>query len=200
MNPLWMMLGGYAAGSVPTGVWLGKVWKGIDVRQHGSRNLGATNVFRVLGKGPGIATLLIDMLKGLLPVLLARTWYPGETGIIVGVGVSAILGHMTSPFVGFKGGKGVATSTGVFAALLPGPALAAVLTFGVVLAASRYVSLGSILSAIVLVVVTWLSPVDMILKYMATGITALVIWMHRSNIERLRAGTESRVFERKSHS
>src|SRR5882672_11102169 len=97
----------YLIGSVPTGYWLGKLWKGVDVRQFGSGNLGATNVFRVLGVVPGLLTFVIDFSKGLISVLVAKRLFPGELSIALCAGLAAILGHTTSVFVRFRGGKGV---------------------------------------------------------------------------------------------
>ncbi len=111
----------YLLGSIPTGYWLGRAWKGIDIRQYGSGNLGATNVYRVLGAKPALFTFTIDCLKGLIPVLLAKHLFPDELSMAALAGVIAILGHTMSVFVHFRGGKGMATSTGVFAALMPEP-------------------------------------------------------------------------------
>lgn len=183
----------YLIGAIPTGYWLGKAWKGVDVRKHGSGNLGATNVFRVLGKGPGVITLTVDILKGLLPVLVMQRLFPGNLEWSLTTGLLTILGHTTSPFVGFRGGKGVATSAGVFAALLPWPAAAAVATFGVALLLSGYVSLSSILAAIVLTFSAWVLKAPYLLQLAAAVVGVFVIWKHRGNIQRLRAGTENRI-------
>src|SRR5580765_1517553 len=108
MTLIGIILASYLIGSIPTGYWLGKLWKGIDVRQQGSGNLGATNVFRVLGVAPGIVTLLLDILKGIAPVMWVQHVHPGDLGLAVAAGLAAIMGHMTSIFVRFRGGKGVA--------------------------------------------------------------------------------------------
>jgi glycerol-3-phosphate acyltransferase PlsY len=183
----------YLIGSIPTGYWLGKLWKGIDVRQQGSGNLGATNVFRVLGPTAGATTLLLDIAKGAAPVLWAEHAFPGDLRIAAAAGVAAILGHTTSVFVNFHGGKGVATSTGVFAALLPIPALIAVGTFGVCLALTRRVSASSIGASIALAVSAFFYAPSRLLAYTATAVAALVIWRHRGNIQRLIDGTEPRI-------
>ena len=155
---LWV-LGAYLLGSIPTGYWLGQAWKGIDVRQHGSGNLGATNVFRVLGKGPGAVTLILDLAKGFLPVAFCLRTFPGQLGLAAAVGVAAIVGHTTSFWVQFKGGKGVATSGGVFLALLPVPGLIAIGIFFLSLVVTRIVSISSMLAAVGLAVSAWcLSP------------------------------------------
>jgi len=193
VNPAIALIASYFIGAIPTGVWLGKAWKGIDVRQHGSGNLGATNVFRVLGKGPGSVTLALDILKGLLPVLVAQHYWPNYPGMAILSGLLAIIGHMTSPFARFKGGKGVATSAGVFAALLPIPTAAAVIAFILVFGISGYVSLGSLVAAAVLAGTACFLPVLVLLKGLAVLIAVLVFWTHRGNIQRLRQGTENRI-------
>lgn len=192
MTPWLILILAYLLGAIPTGYWLGLFWKGVDVRKQGSGNLGATNVFRVLGKGPGIVTLIIDILKGYIPVALAQHVAGVGSLLAIEAGVLAILGHTTSPFVGFRGGKGVATSAGVFAALLPLPIALAVLAFVVTFGISRYVSLSSIIAAIVLAIAAVCEPVALILKLMAIAVALFVIVKHRSNIQRLRAGTENR--------
>lgn len=187
-----LLCGAYFLGAIPTGYWLGLAWKGKDVRKLGSGNLGATNVFRVLGKGPGMITLVLDIVKGLVPVLVAQHFYPGHLRLAVATGLLAILGHTTSPFVGFRGGKGVATSAGVFGALLPWPTVVAGLTFAVVFALSGFVSLGSIVSAIALTFSAWALKAPYSLQLTAGLVSGFVIWKHRTNIQRLRAGTENR--------
>jgi acyl phosphate:glycerol-3-phosphate acyltransferase len=183
----------YLLGSIPTGYWLGKAWKGIDVRQHGSGNLGATNVLRVLGKGPGFITLALDILKGVIPVLLCSYYFPGEQTLALAAGLSAIAGHVTSPFVRFHGGKGVATSAGVFLALLPGPTLIALGVFGLSLVVSRFVSFSSMLAALSLTAAAWaLCPVRR-LNWATTVLAAFVFWTHRANIRRLLKGTENKI-------
>jgi len=216
----------YLIGSIPTGYWLGKVWKGIDIRQHGSGNVGATNVFRVLGAGPGLVTLLIDILKGWVcvyvclkgivtmaytPILTATITigpcdipgFCGTTSVMMNplvlatlAGLTAILGHCTSPFVGFKGGKGVATSAGVFLALMPIPGLIALGIFLLSLAATRIVSISSILAALGLAVSAWCLTRPMVFDDAATVVAALILYKHRSNIHRLLKGTEPRLYGR----
>ena len=189
---LFVVLVAYLIGSIPTGYWLGKLWKGIDVRQHGSGNLGATNVFRVLGTGPGVITLLIDILKGAIPVLLVKHLYPQFMNLPIAAGIAAIVGHTTSMFVGFRGGKGVATSAGVFAALLPLPTAIAVGVFALSFALSRMVSISSILAALALSLAAFILSPERGLAYTAAAVACLVIWTHRGNIRRILDGTESR--------
>lgn len=189
----------YLLGSIPTGLWLGKAWKGIDVRQQGSGNLGATNVFRVLGAGPGALTLALDILKGFAAVALAKCCYPGILQTSVIAGICAILGHTMSIFVRFRGGKGVATSGGVFLGLLPIPTLAALLTFAIVFGVSRYVSVGSLSAAAVLVGASFAQGAPAMLSWMAVAVALLVTWTHRGNIQRLMNGTENRIeFKKKA--
>ncbi len=183
----------YFLGSIPTGYWLGKAWKGIDIRKQGSGNLGATNVLRVLGKGPALFTFTVDCLKGLLPVLICQHLYPGDLLIATLTGVAAILGHTMSVFVNFQGGKGMATSTGVFAALLPIPWLAAITVFLTVTITTRYVSLGSILGAVTLSACSFIFQTPRPLAWTTVIIALFVIWKHRANIQRLLQGTENRL-------
>lgn len=181
----------YVLGSIPTGLWLGQWLRGIDIRQHGSQNIGATNTLRVLGKPLGAAALLGDMLKGAVPVLLLGRLDPWEY-LPLACGIAAILGHSFSLFLGFKGGKGVATSTGVFGALLPIPTLIAAVVFGVTVYISRMVSLGSILAAITLSVACFFVPGTPVLRGIVVAVAVLVIWKHRSNIGRILRGEESK--------
>ena len=196
MNPDAAALGAialsYVLGSIPTGLWLGRVFRGVDIREHGSKNIGATNTMRVLGKGLGAVALNGDMAKGVIPVLaFARvTEWPHAP---LACGLAAILGHTLSIFLSFRGGKGVATSAGVFLALAPLAAFAAAVVFGIVVGATRMVSAGSILAAATLTVAVWVLPHDLPLRIIATLVAALVIVRHRTNIRRILRGTESRV-------
>jgi glycerol-3-phosphate acyltransferase PlsY len=183
----------YFLGSIPTGYWLGLAWKGVDVRQHGSGNLGATNVLRVLGTGAGVLTLALDILKGLIPVLISERLFPHELTLAILTGLAAILGHTASIFVRFRGGKGVATAAGVFVALLPVPMLAAVVVFAVVFGWSRYVSLGSLLAAVTLASSSWIVSAPPPLIWTTVAVVAFVFWTHRTNIQRLLKGTEHRI-------
>jgi glycerol-3-phosphate acyltransferase PlsY len=200
----------YLAGSVPFGLLVG--WtRGIDVRKHGSGNIGASNVGRLLGRKFFFLVMFLDLLKSLIPMLAASWMTAGAKAtpllyvLILLVGFSAIIGHMFSVFLKFKGGKGVATSTGVMLGLWPYYTLPAVVTismFLVLLYATRYISVGSIGAAItfplaylgIALANHWdpfarQSP----LLIFASVIAALVIFKHRSNIVRLRAGTENRI-------
>jgi glycerol-3-phosphate acyltransferase PlsY len=186
------ILASYVLGSVPTGLWLGLRFRGIDIREHGSRNIGATNTMRVLGKGLGGAALAADILKGWVPVVLfaqAAAW----PYLPLACGVAAILGHSFSLFLGFKGGKGVATSTGVFLGLLPIPTLIAAVVFGVVLAATRMVSAGSISAAVALCIAAFFVTESWVMRGIVALMAALVILKHRDNIKRILRGEENRI-------
>lgn len=191
----------YLAGSIPAAYMAGRS-RGIDLRKHGSGNLGATNVVRTLGWGIGMVVFIFDAAKGALPVLFLpgisdSTLSPQVLGILYGL--SAIAGHARPIFLRFsRGGKGVATSAGVFAALAPVALLASFVVFSVVLLATGYVSLGSLISAAVLPAVLAFthgtrSPVFLV----SLVLSAFVFWTHRANIGRLRRGEEHR-FGRKA--
>jgi glycerol-3-phosphate acyltransferase PlsY len=181
----------YLLGSVPTGLWLGLKLRNIDIREHGSRNIGATNTLRVLGKRLGAFTLAMDVLKGWLPVA-AALWLNVWVYLPILCGVAAILGHTFSVFLRFRGGKGVATSTGVFLGLAPVPTLMAALVFGVVVAFTRMVSAGSIAAAAVLSVAVFFFPASVPVRVVTVAVAALVILKHRANIRRMMKGEENR--------
>ncbi|HEX4936863.1 MAG TPA: glycerol-3-phosphate 1-O-acyltransferase PlsY, partial [Gemmatimonadaceae bacterium] len=183
-------------GSTPFAYFAGRVLRGIDLREHGSGNLGATNVYRTLGAVAAIVVLLLDAAKGAVPVLFFPTVTgAGGEGWPVAFGIAAIVGHVR-PYAGmFKGGgKGVATASGVFAALAPVPFLAAFMTFVAVVGVTRYVSLGSMLGAVALATtVVWREGPRAMLTAVSLAIAAFVVWTHRANIGRLRRGEESRL-------
>ncbi len=195
---------GYVSGSIPTAVWVGRVVGGIDIRKQGSGNAGATNVARVLGAKWGILVGLIDILKGLLPVLILGPIAGRELGIAsanagLGIGIAAIVGHLYPLFAGFKGGKGVLTALGVFGALLPVEAVCAATIWGIVFGATRIVSLGSLIAtaafAGIVLVRRYLFAVDhpTVLVVAAIVVALLVLIRHRSNIGRLIRGEEQRL-------
>jgi glycerol-3-phosphate acyltransferase PlsY len=192
---VWSIVGviaSYALGSIPTGLWLGQRLRGIDIREHGSKNIGATNTMRVLGKKLGAIALACDIAKGLIPVLIAQRY--GEWAYLpIVCGVAAILGHTFSFFVNFKGGKGVATSAGVFMGLAPLPMLVAVVVFGLVLALTRMVSAGSILAATAMTISVFLLPTPFPIQVLTVVVALLVIYKHRTNIQRILAGNESKI-------
>ena len=180
----------YVVGSVPSGYILGKM-SGIDVRSIGSGNIGATNVVRALGKGRGALTLLADTAKGYLPVLVALRLELGAAAMAL-VAIAAFLGHLYPLFLNFRGGKGVATALGALLALVPTATLVLIVVFGVTVLASRIVSLGAIAAAIAAPLVIWLFSQSLVFFAMGLFLGAMVIVRHRSNIQRLLAGTEPR--------
>ncbi len=188
----------YGLGSIPSGYLLVRFFRREDIRAVGSGNIGATNVARSGAKGLGILTLLLDLAKGSAAVLMARHFAPGLPGmpsdLMVGAAVAAVAGHVFPVWLGFRGGKGVATALGVFLAMAPKLALGAVGVFLAVVAMTRIVSLASILAAAVLpVFAVWLSP-NRSPVYIAGVIfvALLVVAKHQANMQRLLAGTESR--------
>jgi len=182
----------YALGSVPTGLWLGRGLRGIDIRQHGSKNIGATNTMRVLGKKLGALALFADIAKGMLPVLVIARLDPWAH-LPLACGLAAVLGHSFSLFLKFRGGKGVATSTGMFLALAPVPTLIAAAVFAAVLAATRMVSAGSLSAAVALSIAVFCFPFSTPVRIVAVLLAALVAVKHRSNIKRILRGEENRI-------
>lgn len=196
---------GYVLGSMPWAVWIGRWFYGIDVREHGSGNAGATNTIRVLGVGPGLGVFALDVLKGFLSViaawlvakaLIAHGMMAAEWGIPLQLlgGVGAFLGHVFPVFAKFRGGKGVATLCGVVLGLHPLAALSALGVFSVVLLLTRYVSLGSMLAALSFPFFLYFAygARDPWLLGVSIVLVAMIIVTHRSNIGRLLHGTESR--------
>lgn len=194
---LWLVAA-YLVGATPTSYVAGRVAKGIDLREQGSRNLGATNVYRVLGWRWAIPVGLIDVAKGAVPVALFGSWAHGAAGFPVFLGLAAVLGHMFSPYVGFKGGKGVATAAGMFLALAPSAVLIALPVWGLCLWATGYVSLSSMLVAIVFPLLVRFTPHQGRPAVVASvALAALIVYSHRANIRRLVTGTENRFRTRK---
>jgi len=185
-----LLAGAYLLGSIPTGLLLGKAY-GIDVRKEGSGNIGATNLYRTVGRKVGVMTLAGDCLKGLLPVL-AVTYSSLPSEYAAWVGLAAFCGHVFSVFLRFKGGKGVATALGVFLALSPLAVAFALGVFIVLMLIWRYVSLGSITAAAVMPLAVWLLGGGRVLILVTMLIAAVVIIRHIENIKRLVAGTENR--------
>lgn len=190
----------YLLGGVPFALIAGR-WKGIDLRAHGSGNLGATNAIRVLGKGLGIPVLLLDVLKGvgaaaLLPMLLGPFEEPGR----LLCGAAAVAGHVFSPFLRFRGGKGVATAGGAFLALAPAATGIVFLVFLVSLLVGRFVSLASVLAAASLPIALAAFGASRLMLGAGILIAGLVVFRHRQNLGRLRAGTEGRIGGRREGS
>jgi len=193
----------YLLGALPFGYWVAKA-KGVNIMEVGSKNPGATNVKRVLGSGPGNLVFALDVLKGIVativplvafPIMLGDAGRPGslvyDLGGVIGV-VGAVCGHSFSCFIGFRGGKGVATAAGGLFILMPVPCLIGAVVWVVTFYASRYVSLASIVAAVVMAVVPWLMSFSVVVATMASLLGVLVIYRHQDNISRLKAGTEHR--------
>jgi glycerol-3-phosphate acyltransferase PlsY len=193
--PVLWLVASYLLGAIPTSYIVGKTLAGVDLRQRGSRNLGATNVYRVLGWKYAIPVGLFDVAKGAIPVLFFAPHVPGIPFFPILCGVTAVLGHVYSVFVGFKGGKGVATAGGIVVALAPLTLLVVAPVWIVTVWTTGYVSLGSIAVAALFPVADWLlhparrGPMTLAFDL---GLAAFIIWKHRTNIERLLAGTENR--------
>ena len=186
-------------GAVPFGVVVTRLLGADDPRKSGSGNIGATNVLRTSGWKSGILTLLLDVLKGVAAILFARYVVTRIASPYLEpiAALAAVLGHMYSPFTGFRGGKGVATGLGVFAVLTPGPTALAALVFILVVAATRYVSLGSMLAAATVPLAGfWMNYPEVV--YTLSGLISLfVIWKHQDNIGRLMRGEENRIGRKK---
>lgn len=200
MNPLFGLLISYLAGSIPFAFLAGKA-KGVDLRKHGSGNLGATNAIRVLGPRIGGLVYLGDTLKGMLPPLLLAPRVNASHPELwaIAFGCAAIVGHVRPIFLmGKGGGKGVATAGGVFFGLAPVPAIIALAGFVITVAATRYASLGSMVAAVLLpTMIFFFHDGFTPLLLISCGIGVFVIWMHRANIGRLKNGTEPKVGRKK---
>ena len=196
-----LILIAYVLGSIPNALWVGKTFKNIDVREHGSKNTGSTNAARVLGAKLGIFTLILDILKGALPtylgIVLGANLLTRAAGIdkldIIVIGMAAILGHTFSLFLKFKGGKAVATTLGVFLVLVPYAILILLVVFFVIFGLTKYVSLASVISAVALPIAVYLTTRHIPLTILGIIIGLLVIIRHKENIKRLINGTESKL-------
>lgn len=189
----------YLAGAIPTSLIAGKLARGIDLREHGSRNLGATNVYRVLGWKVAVPVALVDIAKGAIPVLFFAPRISPSLSVALLVGVAAILGHVFSVFVGFKGGKGVATAAGVMLALVPKALGISAALWALLVWSTGYVSLASISGAAILPVsVYFLYPDRRELLWLTVALALAITWFHRANIRRLLNGTENRFGRRKA--
>lgn len=195
MTPWLLLVLAYLLGSVPTSWWVGRAVYGVDLRREGSGNLGATNTFRVLGWRAALPVVLFDVFKGWLPTAWFADWGGGlDFGWVMAFGAAAIAGHVFSLFAGFRGGKGVATSAGVFLALAPVAVGVCLALFVGLVSATRIVSVGSLAAAVALPILVAFTPHrggDALLVF--SGALALfVIWAHRANVGRLIRGEENR--------
>lgn len=201
MNELLLIILAYLIGSIPTAVWVSKYFFGIDIRDYGSGNAGATNTYRVLGSKWGTFVMIVDMLKGvlatslyiLLPHYLNDEW--DRTNFMIGLGLAAVLGHIFPIWAGFKGGKGVATLFGMAVAIQPVVAVCCVGVFLLVLYLTRFVSLSSILASVAFAVFILFifNEKEPLYRVFAVAVALMVILTHQKNINRLLRGTESKV-------
>jgi acyl phosphate:glycerol-3-phosphate acyltransferase len=178
-----LVLAGFIAGSIPFGVLVAK-HRGVDIRQNGSGNIGATNVARVMGIGPGLLVLALDALKGVAAVLLA-TRYCGIDWVIAVAGFAAIAGHCFSPFLGGKGGKGVATALGVFAIVAPALALVGIAVFLLVAGRTRVPALGSLSGIAAATTYAFATSAPLSIELFALATTLLLVYTHRGNLAKL---------------
>ncbi len=193
-----ILVGGFL-GAIPFGVLITRLLGAEDPRKSGSGNIGATNVLRTSGWKSGVLTLLLDVLKGVAAILFARYVASRVSAPTLEpiAALAAVLGHMYSPFTGFRGGKGVATGLGVFALLTPGPTALAALVFILVVAVTRYVSLGSMLAAAAVPLAGFWMNYPVVVYTSSALISLLVIWKHQDNIGRLMRGEENRIGRKK---
>ncbi|WP_244884373.1 glycerol-3-phosphate 1-O-acyltransferase PlsY [Candidatus Kryptonium thompsonii] len=207
----WLLFLSYLVGSIPTSIIVGKLVKGIDIRNYGSGNPGGTNVIRVVGLGWGIFVILFDAFKGFFATAFIARWFYSDALILnlttlqIIAGCFAVIGHIWTIFAGFRGGKGVSTSAGMLLGIAPFDLLISFVIFVIIVAITRYVSLGSIISAISFPFVILFT--EKILKFkhhdfftiliFGSIIAVIIVLRHRSNIERLLAGNENKLSFRK---
>jgi len=196
-----LLASSYFLGGIPTGYIVGRI-KGIDIRKFGSGNPGTANVYRTLGMWPGMITFTVDFLKGFAPAMIAMRFFylegvgdfsRGHWWIPVAAGGLAIAGHIWTPFLSFKGGKGVATSAGVFMALLPLPTVGAFIGFGLAVALTRHISVGSMAASVVLPIMCFIlnrHPEQKPFTIMAIAVCCIIFYTHISNIRRILQGRE----------
>ena len=195
MIPILLILAAYVVGATPTSFWIGRWIYGVDLRDEGSGNLGATNTFRILGWRAALPAVVMDVAKGWLPVwLFPQLHVDPSARWVLAYAAAVIVGHVFSFWVGFRGGKGVATSGGVFLQLSPWSVLVGFLVWALVTAATRYVSVGSIGAACLTAGSAWAfyRKDGLLLPVALTGLAVLIIFKHRTNVSRLLPGTESR--------
>jgi glycerol-3-phosphate acyltransferase PlsY len=199
MDTILLSVAAYLFGAIPFGLLVAKS-RGVDIRTQGSGNIGATNVFRVIGKGWGIFTFVLDALKGFIPAFVfpRLAGLDPEWGVLFGI--VAILGHSFPVYLKFKGGKGVATSAGMLLGVAPMAVLVGFISWVLCLMLSRIVSLSSIVAAIAVAIAVWIQDKGLIINIALTVLSILVIWLHRANIRRLLNGTENRFGKKKEAS
>ncbi|HEX9049180.1 MAG TPA: glycerol-3-phosphate 1-O-acyltransferase PlsY [Anaeromyxobacter sp.] len=191
-----LVLAGYLAGSIPFGYVLGRLVLGVDVRQVGSGNIGGTNVARAGGKGLGVATIVLDALKAIVPILLARRFLgdaPRAELLVVAVAIAAFVGHLFPVWLGFRGGKGVATALGIFVVLAPWAALAGIVAYAIAYGATRISSVGSLAGTATCATAAFvLNGPSRPVSWAGVVLAALIVLRHRENIRRLLTGEERR--------
>ncbi|MDB4950676.1 MAG: Glycerol-3-phosphate acyltransferase [Gemmatimonadetes bacterium] len=193
MSPWLLLAASYLLGSVPASYLAGRWARGIDLRAHGSGNLGATNTFRVLGAKVAAPVVLFDVAKGFVPAMLFPLWDASpDARWGIAYGVAAILGHVFSLYMRFRGGKGVATGAGVFLGLAPFAVGVAFVVWLAVLRASRMVSLASLLASLTLVPALFLTPVPREVRILGVAVAAFILYSHRGNVRRIVRGEEPR--------
>lgn len=183
----------YLLGSIPTGLVLSKTLTGIDPRQGGSRNIGATNVMRTAGRALGTITLIGDIIKGLIPVAIAL-WLVKEQAWVAGVGMAVFLGHCFPIYIGFKGGKGVATALGIYLPLVPIAVVLDICVFVSAVVLGRMVSVGSLVAAVVMPLLIWLLGYPLPYLILSICVGAIICLRHKENIKRLMAGMENKLW------
>jgi glycerol-3-phosphate acyltransferase PlsY len=188
------LVASYLLGAVPTSYLAARLFRGIDLREHGSRNLGATNLYRVLGWRYAVPVGLLDAAKGLVPVLVFAPRVSSSELFALICGLVAVVGHVFSVFVGFKGGKGVATAAGVMLGLTPVALGVAVVVWAALVYLTGYVSVGSIAAAAIFPLAVYLlePPDQPAMLWLDIAVAAAIVWFHRGNIQRLFKGTENR--------
>jgi len=200
---LFIVVFSYLLGSIPFGIIISRLWKGIDIREHGSKNPGATNVYRVVGLIPALLVLILDIGKGLVATLWVSRISISQplfnpVSLMILAGIAVILGHVFPVFVGFKGGKGVATGLGVLISLAPVETVIALLLFLIIVGITRYVSLGSLSSASFILLALAFEkyylhkPILTVLLVTVLVLTIFIFYTHRTNIKRLLNGTENK--------
>jgi len=207
MSYVAVVLGAYVLGSIPTGFLVARA-KGVDIRSVGSGNIGATNVFRILGRPAGVFVLLFDGLKGfaacawLAELIIREFAVPPENGVYLrlAAGLAVVLGHNYTCWLGFKGGKGIATSAGALTALVPWALLIILSLWVLLFAITRYVSIGSLAASFALPFATWFTTQNRALTFVTGAMGALAIYKHKTNVRRLLNGTEHRVGSTKNQS
>jgi len=192
MDKILLVVAAYLLGSIPFGYLIVRGKSGADIRETGSGGTGATNVSRRAGKAAGVLTLLLDAAKGSVAVLIARA-VSGDDWVIAAAAIAVLVGHIFPVWLGFRGGKGVATGVGIFLVLAPIALLCASVVFVAIVVLTRYVSLGSMTAAVLIPVLVWLQSDSQTLLVAAVAGAVLIVFAHRGNIQRLASGTESRI-------